>query len=389
MDKNVCPNRSFLTHRKTKTQKIIARILEEEPDKTLKPSMGERQGNLNPKETPSLKDFPLKEDPKKFDLETVPKAEEALKATERPLREPYPSSGLPVLPEEDEMNDGYIKLWRKLRQSRVWENPRLLKVWLWCLFKANYKESWVTVKTGRGTTEVKLSPGQFIFGRKTAARELKMKPSSVRNFMQKLRNFKNLDIKQDTQQDTHYSIVSINNWQTYQGAFKKLDTQQDTQEDRQRTGKGHREEGKERREKKPSAISEEIASLVSKIFSFPGGEETYSKLVKAISETRKTKKLSPGVILSLLQSLEKFPQEKIQAGIRIYLEKAHHTEGKAEKYLLGIIRNHRTEETKVPPKGDTGKGEDLAAARRRKMEAAEPVPCPPDLRPEFMKERET
>jgi len=39
-------------------------------------------------------------------------------------------------------------------------------------------------------------------------------------------------------------------------------------------------------------------------------------------------------------------------------------------------------------KSEIGKGKDLAAARRREMEAKEAVPCPPDLRPDFMKETE-
>ena len=143
-------------------------------------------------------------------------------------------------------NQGWIMLHRSLLESQVFANPDLLKVWLWCLFRASHKDRWVTVKTGRGTTEVKLSPGQFIFGRNTAARELKMKPSSARNFIVKLRNLKNLDVKQDMQednqhhgrQDSHYSIISIINWETYQGTFKKLDNQrggqQDSQEDRQK-----------------------------------------------------------------------------------------------------------------------------------------------------------
>lgn len=68
------------------------------------------------------------------------------------------------------------------------------------------------MKTGRGETEIKIDPGQFIFGRKTAAKELRMKHSSVRDRMQKLKNIGNLDITPNT----HYSIISINNWLSYQ-----------------------------------------------------------------------------------------------------------------------------------------------------------------------------
>jgi len=96
--------------------------------------------------------------------------------------------------------------------------------------RANHEENWVPIKTGRGETEVHVKRGQFIFGRKTAAKELGMKPSSIRNRMEKLKNMKNLDI----QPDTHYSIVTIINYDTYNPPVKK----EDRQEDNQGTGKG-------------------------------------------------------------------------------------------------------------------------------------------------------
>jgi len=115
------------------------------------------------------------------------------------------------------MNDGYIKAYRKTMKSRVFQNEGLFKVWMWCLWKASHTEQWVSIKTGRGFTEIHLLPGQFIFGRKTAAKELKMKPSTVRNRILKLKNMGNLDI----QSNTHYSIIIIINWDTYQAPNEK------------------------------------------------------------------------------------------------------------------------------------------------------------------------
>ena len=125
---------------------------------------------------------------------------------------------------------GWVKMHRKLACSRVFQNPDLLKVWIWCLLRANHSEVWVTIKTGRGETEVFLKPGQFIFGRKSAAKELRMKPSSIRNRMKKLENMRNLDM----QPDTHYTIITITNWSSYQLVEKK----EDSEEDRHRTTKG-------------------------------------------------------------------------------------------------------------------------------------------------------
>jgi len=120
---------------------------------------------------------------------------------------------------EDPMisNEGWVPLFRKLLDSQVFQNEGLLKVWIWCLLKATHKEQWVSIRTGKGTTEVHLLPGQFIFGRKTAAKELKMSPSTAWKRITKLKNMQNLNI----QSNTHYSIISVANWALYRELQKK------------------------------------------------------------------------------------------------------------------------------------------------------------------------
>lgn len=124
----------------------------------------------------------------------------------------------------------FILLYRKTIESRVFRNEGLLKVWVWCLLKASYKERWVTMKTGKSEIEIKILPGQFVYGRLSAGKELNMKPSTVRNRMKKLENMQNVDIKEDRQ----YSIISIINWDSYQNDKYK----EDIKEDNQRTTKG-------------------------------------------------------------------------------------------------------------------------------------------------------
>ena len=120
--------------------------------------------------------------------------------------------------EEFILNEGWIPLFRKLLDSQVFQSEGLLKVWIWCLLKVAYKARWVPVKINKTTTEVHLFAGQFIFGRKTAAKELKMKPSTAWKRMQKLENMQNLNI----QSNRHYSVVTLANWKFYQGLLKKV-----------------------------------------------------------------------------------------------------------------------------------------------------------------------
>lgn len=37
-------------------------------------------------------------------------------------------------------NTSYIKLFRKLLNSPIFENEKALKIWIWCLLKATHKE---------------------------------------------------------------------------------------------------------------------------------------------------------------------------------------------------------------------------------------------------------
>lgn len=116
------------------------------------------------------------------------------------------------------MIGGYIKLYRKTLKSQVFQNEGLFKVWIWCLLKANHEGQWVSVKTGKGNTEVWVGPGQFIYGRKTAAKELKMKQPTVQKRMLKLKNMQNLI----TQNKNHYSLVTVASWDFYQSDNKKV-----------------------------------------------------------------------------------------------------------------------------------------------------------------------
>jgi len=87
---------------------------------------------------------------------------------------------------------GFVWLWRKSIGTRAFKNPELWKVWTWCLMKASHKSRIVKFKTGKSHIEVIVNPGQFIFGRKTAAIDLDMPESSVRNRIEKLKKMEKM-----------------------------------------------------------------------------------------------------------------------------------------------------------------------------------------------------
>jgi biotin operon repressor len=66
--------------------------------------------------------------------------------------------------------------------------------------------------TGKGGVDINIEPGQFVFGRDSASKELGMPPSTIWKRMEKLKNIGNLNIESNRQ----YSLILINNWHTYQ-----------------------------------------------------------------------------------------------------------------------------------------------------------------------------
>jgi hypothetical protein len=120
-----------------------------------------------------------------------------------------------------------------------------------------------------------LQPGQFIFGRNRASKVLKMNVSAFRRQMKKLELIGNITQKATT----HYTVVTISHWDTYQGDEPPNRPGNDhptgqatgqpttTQQARQRPLK---EEGKEVQEGKEG--KDKGAALDS--ITYPGGFDT-------------------------------------------------------------------------------------------------------------------
>ncbi len=106
------------------------------------------------------------------------------------------------------MKTGYIKLYRQSIDNKWLQHGDLWRFWCYCLLKATYRPYEELV----GLQRVPVERGQFIFGRKVAAKELKMSEQTVRTLLAKLIGWQNLTIKSTSK----YSIVTIVNWELYQ-----------------------------------------------------------------------------------------------------------------------------------------------------------------------------
>lgn len=112
---------------------------------------------------------------------------------------------------------GWIKLHRKIMESPVWNEPGILKVWMYCLMKATHKNREVLI----GQQVIELEPGQFITGRTVLADDYNrgVKPKDRVHETTVWRWLKTLEIMGNLHIKTHnkYSVVNIDKWAFYQG----------------------------------------------------------------------------------------------------------------------------------------------------------------------------
>lgn len=120
------------------------------------------------------------------------------------------------------MNQGYIKLYRKVTGSFVWTNSNMLKLWILCLTKASHKESRF-IFNGQ---EIAVSSGQFVTGRAVIEKEFnegvprdqQVVGRTLWRWLKRFENEQMLSIKSTTK----YSVISIKNWNEYQGSDQQV-----------------------------------------------------------------------------------------------------------------------------------------------------------------------
>ena len=102
------------------------------------------------------------------------------------------------------MNEGFIKMPRDITCWRWFADAKVLKVYIYLLTKAAFKEIQWKNET--------LKKGQLIIGRKKLADELGIHESSITRILKKLESTKDISIKANNR----YTIITILNWEETQ-----------------------------------------------------------------------------------------------------------------------------------------------------------------------------
>lgn len=113
------------------------------------------------------------------------------------------------------MKNGWIKLHRALLDSAVFEDAELLKVMIYCVLQASYRDMAIPV----GRQVIYLQPGQLLYGRRAVSQRLNIGENKLRAMMQQLEQLGLVRVDSYNK----YSIVTLLQWEQYQNEIGKAE----------------------------------------------------------------------------------------------------------------------------------------------------------------------
>jgi len=149
------------------------------------------------------------------------------------------------------MDQGWIKLHRGLLNSPIFTDNKTLKVWIWCLLKANHE----THKFKFNGTDQVLLAGQFITGREKAIKELGITAQNYKTIILYLKSTSRITSKTTNK----FTIITLVNWTQYQKegeevtskSTSKVNNNQTTTKQQLTTYKNDKNEKNEKKEQAP------------------------------------------------------------------------------------------------------------------------------------------
>ena len=105
------------------------------------------------------------------------------------------------------MNNSFIKLYRKIQDNWIWDNPLYLKCWIDMLMRASIKPSSMLLNNHI----INVSRGEIVFSQENFAKRNGMSRQQLRTFLKKLKQTNMIKSSPNSnQQVTHLFIVEYN-----------------------------------------------------------------------------------------------------------------------------------------------------------------------------------
>jgi len=138
------------------------------------------------------------------------------------------------------MQDGWIKVYRKMRYDILWEIKPFSKgqAWVDLLLRTNHTEKKILIDN----TMIKILPGQIFTSEKKLAKQWGWSRHKIRNFFQVL--FENGKIG-TPERTPRFTLITIVKW----GLYQSTESQKDSQKDIGGTSEGHRKDTNKKEDK--------------------------------------------------------------------------------------------------------------------------------------------
>ena len=143
------------------------------------------------------------------------------------------------------MREGWVKLHRSVLNLPVFDEPELLRLWLYLLLKASHQPRDVPV----GQTIVHLQPGQLITGRKRIAQDLRISETNVRCQLKRLVVHQLVNLKTTNR----FSLVTLMDWDFFQSSDQQSDQQNASQMPTKCQQPDHKQECNKKEKKEKNA----------------------------------------------------------------------------------------------------------------------------------------
>ena len=207
--------------------------------------------------------------------------------------------------------DGWLKLYRSILDSAVFQDAEILKVWIWLLCNVAFEQH-DTICYGK---VIHLKPGQIATGRKKIAQCTDLNENKVYRALTALKSLGNIEIKATNK----YSIITVVNWDKYQDENGKR-TSSEQQTNSKQTSEEQQYDSKTTQHKNGKKEKKEKNIYICSFF-----QSVWDEYPKKLGKNKVTK--------AAMEQLEEAGEDAVMSAVRRYVEKIKR-DGTDEKYIM-------------------------------------------------------
>lgn len=207
--------------------------------------------------------------------------------------------------------DGWLKLYRSILDSAVFQDAEVLKVWIWLLCNVAFEQH-DTICYGK---VIHLKPGQIATGRKKIAQCTDLNENKVYRALTAIKSLGNIEIKSTNK----YSIITVVNWDKYQDENGKR-TANEQQNNSKTTTEEQQDNNKRTQHKNGKNGKKEKNIYICSFF-----QSVWDEYPKKLGKNKVTK--------AAMEQLEEAGEDAVMSAVRRYVEKIKR-DGTDEKYIM-------------------------------------------------------